>query len=203
VTAARSRFRGQITGLGSTSGVRVVVGHWRESPYGAFSDAMLERPDGHRVLLAAHAAAAELIAATYQFDEVRVEPLEVRVAGDRWRLRSTSLSLDWQVGRRTWLGRLLRCVPRAVAEAPWFCAVTDPVARLVLSGVRTRGRARDGREWYGATDNHAVASLTGTFDGRDLGVLAPIDPPPRFGFSSTPRSPSLTSVVSTVELGQG
>jgi hypothetical protein len=203
VTSRRSSFRGQITGLGSTSGVRVVVGHWRETPYGAFSDAMVETAGGHRVLLAAHPEAAELIAATYSFDEVRLEPFEVTVEGDRWRLRSTSLTLDWVTGRRTWLGRLLRCVPRAVAEAPWFCAVTDPVARVVLSGVRTRGAARDGREWYGATDNRGVLSLTGSFEGRDLGALAPLDPPPRFGFSSTPPRPSLTAVVSTVELRAG
>ncbi|MCD4523814.1 hypothetical protein [Nocardioides sp. cx-173] len=199
----RARFRGQITGLGSTSGVRVVVGRWRSSPYGAFADAMLERPDGHRVLVAPREDVARLIAATYVFDEVRVEPVEVGVRGDHWRLRSPSLSLEWAVGRRTWLGRVLRCVPRVVAEATWFTVLTDPVARLVLPGVRTRGRARDGREWYGATDHHAVVSLTGSYGGRDLGGLAPIDPSPRFGFSSTPRRPSLTSVVSTVEVGSG
>jgi len=36
-------------------------------------------------------------------------------------------------------------------------------------------------------------------DGVDLGELALVDPPCRFGFSSTPRSPSVTSVVTTVE----
>ncbi|MCD4533190.1 hypothetical protein LRP67_03735 [Nocardioides sp. cx-169] len=199
----RARFRGQITGLGSTSGVRVVVGRWRRSPYGAFADAMVEGPDGQRVLIAPREDVARLIEATYEFDEVRVEPVELIVQGDRWRLRSASLALDWTVGRRTWLGRVLRCVPRVVAEAPWFSLLTDPVARLVLSGVRTRGAARDGREWYGATDHHAVVSLSGAFDGRDLGALAVLDPAPRFGFSSTPRQPSLTSVVSTVELGSG
>lgn len=196
----RRRFRGTISGLGTTSGTRVVVGSWRESPYGAFSDAMVERADGHRVLLTAHEEAARLIAATYRFDEVRVEPLEVTEEAGRWRLRSPTLTLDWTTGGRTWLGRLLRCVPRPVAEAPWFTVLTDPVARVVLAGVRTRGSAREGREWYGATDHHAVVSLTGAYEGRDLGALAPIDPPPRFGFSSTPPRPSVTSVVSTVEV---
>ena len=67
------RFRGQILGVGSTSGVRVVVGRWLESPFGSFADAMIERPDGHRVLLAPSAEAAEFVASTYTFDEVRVE----------------------------------------------------------------------------------------------------------------------------------
>jgi hypothetical protein len=34
---------------------------------------------------------------------------------------------------------------------------------------------------------------------RLAGRLAPVDPPCRFGFSSTPRRPSVTSVVTTVE----
>jgi hypothetical protein len=42
----RERFEGQIAGLGSTSGMRVVVGHWARSPFGAFADAMVERADG-------------------------------------------------------------------------------------------------------------------------------------------------------------
>jgi hypothetical protein len=200
----RRRFRGSITGLGSGSGIRVVVGHWPESPYGAFSDAMVELPGGHRVLVAPSAEVADFVAATYAFDEVRVEPVEVTLDGGRWRLRSSSLTLDWEAGRRTWVGRLVRLVPRAVAEAPWFCALTDPVARVALRGVRTRGTAGGGRrEWYGATDNRAVVSLTGAYDGRDLGALAPLDPPPRFGFSSTPRRPSVTEVTTTIELEDG
>jgi hypothetical protein len=66
--------------------------------------------------------------------------------------------------------------------------------------VRTRGVARAGRrEWYGATDAHGVRALTGSFDGCDLGGLRPVDPPCRFGFTSTPRRPSVTSVVTTVD----
>jgi hypothetical protein len=75
---------------------------------------------------------------------------------------------------------------------------------VVLRGVRTRGTAGGGRrEWYGATDNRAVDSLAGAYDGRDLGALAPLDPPPRFGFSSTPRRPSVTGVTTTIELEDG
>jgi hypothetical protein len=45
----RSRFRGEIVGVGSDSGVRFVVGRWRSSP---LADAMVETADGHRILLA-------------------------------------------------------------------------------------------------------------------------------------------------------
>ena len=42
----RRRFSGRIAGVGSTSGVRVVVGHWFETPYGEFGDAMVETAEG-------------------------------------------------------------------------------------------------------------------------------------------------------------
>ena len=48
----RQQFRGRIAGVGSTSGIRVVVGWWQDSPFGTFADAMVERADGHRMLLA-------------------------------------------------------------------------------------------------------------------------------------------------------
>lgn len=198
---ARYRFAGEIAGVGSTSGVRVVVGHWRDTPLGSFADAMVERRDGHRVLLAPSAEVRDFIAATYVFDEVRLEPCEVRESPGRREFRSTSLHLDLTLGGRTALGHLLRVVPARLGTAPAWCALTDPVARVVLRGVRTRGSAAGRRrEWYGATDVHRVVRLDGALDGADLGDLAPVDPPCRFGFSSTPRTPSLTQVVTTVEV---
>lgn len=196
----RQRFEGSIAGIGSTSGVRVVVGRWDRSPMGSFADAMVAEADGRRVLLAPSQDVADFVAATYSFDEVRIEP--VGVEGEtRWRVRSPSLILDLELGHRTTLGRLLRAVPAAVGTSPAWCAVTDPVARVVMRGVRTRGSAGNGRrEWYAATDHHVLRSATGSYDGVDLGALRPVSPEPGFGFSSTPARPSVTSLVTTVEL---
>lgn len=191
----RQRFRGAIAGVGTTSGVRVVVGRWDESPYGAFVDVMLETAAGHRVLLAPCEEVADFVATTYTFDEVRIEP----IALDGWVLSSASLTLSLDVGARTGLGRLLRMVPDRLAQSPAWCTVTDPVARVVVRGVRTRGTAGNGRrEWYGASDVHEITAVSGCFDGADLGTLAPVTPAPRFGFSSTPSRPSVTAVVTTV-----
>lgn len=203
--SSRLRFHGRIAGVGTTSGVRIVVGRWRESPFGAFGDAMVERADGHRVLLAPNATVAEFVAETYVFDEIRIEDFEIVEgaggAGAGWQIRSDSLDLDLTVGRTTLLGHLLQLVPARVATAPWWCALTDVVARIALRGVRTRGDTGDRREWYGATGNRRIAHASGKFDGVDLGHLAAVDPPPRFGFSSTPPRPSVTDLVTTVELG--
>ena len=200
----RHRFHGEIAGIGSTSGTRVVVGRWTETPMGGFADAMVETAAGHRVLLAPSEEVADFIAQTYSFDERRIEPFTVRVEGRGWEVRSPSLTLDVAVGGRTPLGRALRLVPRAVAQSPAWCAVTDPFARVLLRGVRTRGTAGgDRREWYGATDSRRVDAIAGTFGGAVLGSLADVDPPCRFGFSSTPRRPSVTTVVTTVEVPDG
>jgi hypothetical protein len=198
VTRLRQRFRGSIAGIGSTSGTRVVVGRWLDTPLGPFADAMVETAAGHRVLLAPHHDAAEFIRSTYTFDEVRIERFAVT---DPWQVRSPSLVLDLTVGRRTALGVALRSVPGAVARSPAWCTLTDPVARVALRGVRTRGTAGNHRrEWYGATDMRRVVAMSGSFDGADLGRLAEVDPPCRFGFSSTPRAPSVTDVVTTVDV---
>ncbi|MDP3893612.1 hypothetical protein [Nocardioides sp.] len=195
---SRSRFEGQIAGVGSASGVRVVIGAWSSSPLGSFADAMVELPSGHRLLLAPRVEVADFIASTYTFDEIRIEPVDVTV-GEDWKLLSPSLTLGLTLGRRTPLGRVLRCVPDRVATSPAWCTVTDPFARLALRGVRTRGTAREGRrEYYGATDTREIVSLSGRLESRELGALAPVDPPCRFGFSSTPRRPSVTTVVTTV-----
>jgi hypothetical protein len=195
----RTRFTGRIVGIGSTSGVRVVVGRWADSPLGAFADAMVERRDGHRVLLAPNAAVAEFVCATYEFDEVRVEAFDAVITPRGWRVSADSLTLEVTFGGRMPLGRLLRSVPRAVATAPAFTVLTDPVARLLLRGVRTRGTARAGRrEFYAATDLHRVTAMRGSFDGTDLGALGPVDPPCTFGFGSTPRVPSVTTLVTTI-----
>ena len=195
----RDRFTGRIAGVGSTSGVRLVVGRWASSPWGSFADVMVEDASGHRVLLAPDGRIRDFVVATYRFDEVVVEPVRVTGSGE-WQVTTPSLDLTLVVGRRTALGRLLRAVPPRLATAPAWCAAVDPVARIALRGVRTRGTAGKGRrEWYGATSVHEVTALSGRWRDVPLGALAPVDPPCRFGFSSTPRRPSVTSVVTTVE----
>ena len=197
----RHRFVGAIAGVGSSSGVRVVVGRWRESPFGPFADAMVETASGHRVLVAPTREVADYVAATYSFDEIRVEDIAVSGPDAVWQVRSRSLTLTLGVGERTFLGRLLALVPAPVATHPAWASAADPFSRVVLRGVRTRGTAVAGRrEWYGATEVRAVVRMQGRFDEVDLGALAPVDPPCRFGFSSTPKRPSVTSVVTTVDV---
>ncbi|WP_297733564.1 hypothetical protein [Nocardioides sp.] len=195
----RDRFTGAIAGAGSTSGTRIVVGRWDSSPWGPFADVMIEDASGHRVLLAPDERTRDFVIATYVFDEVVLEPVQVTGSAE-WHVVTPSLDLTLHVGGRTALGALLRGVPPFLATSPVWCAAVDPVARVALRGVRTRGTAGSGRrEWYGATSVHAITALGGTWRGAPLGTLARVDPPCRFGFSSTPARPSVTSLVTTVE----
>ena len=193
----RLRFEGAIAGVGSTGGTRVVVGRWDRSPLGRFADVMVAEPDGTRVLLAPNDEVAELVSETYRFDRVEIGPVEVT---DDWHVAAPGLDMGLTLGGRAPLGQLLRVVPSRLAGAPAWTWLTDPVARVALRGVRTRGTAGNGRrEFYGATDLHRIIGLSGAWRGADLGTLAPVTPEPGFGFGSTPVTPSVTSIVTTIE----
>ena len=141
------RFHGQIAGVGSSSGVRVVVGSWHRTPLGSFGDAMVETADGHRVLVAPSREVAAFIEATYAFDEVRLEPITVTSGRTSWHVESPSLLLDLTVGGRMPLGRLLRAVP---------------VARRVEPGLGDRRRpGRAGRAAGRPDARHGARGATG------------------------------------------
>ncbi|MFF3675812.1 hypothetical protein ACFYYS_18325 [Streptomyces sp. NPDC002120] len=192
-------FDGWIAAVGTGSGTRVIVGHWPRSPFGPFSDVMLERADGWRTLLAPTARTAEYIAGTYHFDEVRTDPVRVQIRDSAWDVAAGPLDLRFRVGHQGVLGLVLRAVPWPLARRPLWAAVTDVPARL-MSGVRTRGSSRPGcRQWYAAGGLWPIVTARTSFDGTDLGALAPVIPPVRFGFASAPASPALVRVLSTVE----
>nr|WP_204332111.1 hypothetical protein [Geodermatophilus sabuli] len=195
------RFDGWILGVGTSTGTRVVVGHWPRSPLGPLSDVMVQRPDGHRLLLAPSREAADFIAATYAFDEVRVLPVTVaRPDAATWTVAAGPLAMRVRTGRRPALGWLLRAVPAPLARAPAWVRVVDAPARL-LTGLRTTGSAGQGRtEWYGVQDLHAATGLTATWDGAPLGHLAPVHPPVTFGFGSVPPRPGVVRVTTTVRV---
>lgn len=197
-------FDGAIAGVGTASGTRLVVGLWPISPFGSFADVMVERADGHRTLLAPSEQIAGFVAATYRFDEISVVPVSYCRTGREWSVEGGPLTLRVTTGGRGPLGSLLRAVPRRLAVARWWGAVLDPVARVVLPGVRTIGSAGGGRrEWYAALDLHRIVSIQAEWNAVDLGGLRRVDPPVRFGFGSTPAEPSLVRVRTTIRLGAG
>ncbi|MCX5401878.1 hypothetical protein [Streptomyces sp. NBC_00102] len=202
MTRRRLYFDGWIGAVGTASGTRLVLGHWPRSPFGAFSDVMIEHAGGERLLLAPTREIAGFVAATYTFDGVEVVPVDVRRDGARWYVRAGPLALDLVTGPRTALGWLLCAAPAPLARSRVWAAVCDVPARL-LPGVRTLGSAGPGRrEWYGARDQHRVTAASASLAGAGLGGLAPVEPPVTFGFGSAPRGPSVVRITSTVEIAE-
>ncbi|TCK24823.1 hypothetical protein [Pseudonocardia endophytica] len=193
------RFDGWISGLGTTSGRRVVVGHWLHSPLGPFTDVMTEDAAGHRTLLAPGPEIADYVSTTYTFDEVVVTSVAHTARDGRRQVVAGPLECAWSVGPRPSLGLLLRAVPPVVGTDPRWLAALDPVARRILPGVRTAGTAGNGRrEFYGARDVHRIDGAVVRWDGDDLGRLAPVRPPVRFGFGSAPATPSHVRITTSV-----
>ncbi|MET8329922.1 hypothetical protein [Streptomyces sp. NPDC005181] len=196
----RLRFDGWIAGVGTSSGTRLVVGHWPRSPFGPFSDVMIQYPDGERLLMAPSRAIADFVAATYRFERIEVVPVTVRPGGSEWSIQAGPLSLHLSIGYRSPLGWVLRAVPAPLARSRRWAALCDLAARL-MPGVRTLGSAGSGRrEWYGAHDVRPILGAEAVLGGAGLGALAPLDPPVEFGFGSAPRRPALVRVTTTVEL---
>lgn len=193
-----SSFTGHIAGLGTSSGVRIVVGAWDESPFGPFADVMVEDTSGHRTLVAARKSVADFIASTYAFDEVRIEPVSVE-RGEEWSVHTRSLQLRFTPGERLWVAPLLGLVPSPVRRSATWARVCNPVAGRVMPGVRTYGSAGNGKvEWYAASDIHRLVDARATWDGEELGELGSVEPPVRFGVASAPATPSLTALTSYV-----
>lgn len=199
------RFVGRIAGVGATSGTRLVVGMWHDSPLGSFVDVMVETGAGRRILLAPSDEVAAYVGGTYAFDEVRVQPVAWRKVDGGLRVTAGSsgaadvLDLTLSIGAISGLGMLLRAVPRAIATRPGWLRLINPVARILVPGSATAGTAGQGRrEYYGVTLARHVTALTASFEGQDLGALARLWPPVRFGFGSAPASPSLVDVTTTI-----
>ena len=192
------RFDGEICGFGTTAGVRVVIGRWTSSPFGAFADAMVEQADGHRLLIAPNAAVAELVGTVYGFDDITITEVVTTRAPGSLHFHGGPLVADVSIGERDVVGWTLRAVPRRVATSVTWAQLIDPIARVAMRGVRTSGRTSGGRETYGATDRHRLTAVTASWEGAELGALADVDPPVRFGFSSTPKRPSVVAVRTTI-----
>ena len=194
------RFDGWIAGLGTASGTRIVIGRWRHSPFGAFTDLMVEDGTGHRTLIAPTREIADFVASTYNFDEIVIAHVGVTQKRKEWAVSAGHLHVAFELGRRAPLGWLLRAIPAPLCRSRLWVRAIDWPARKLLPGVRTVGSAGHGRrEYYGARDLQPIIASTAWLDGQDLGPLAQVDPPVRFGFGSVPPAPALVRVTTTVD----
>lgn len=196
----RLLFTGHIAGTGSASGLRIVIGVWNQSPFGAFTDVMLQTAGDERVLLAPDNDVAEFVSSTYRFDRVEVGEVSADLETDALTVTTDGFHARIAIGGPARVDRLLRLVPGRLATAPRWLRVIDPVAARVVPGVRTHGTTGNGRvEYYGVRRSRSITAIDGHFRGVPLGAMAPLRPPVSFGFSSAPSSPQIVSVTTTID----
>ncbi|HEV7851914.1 MAG TPA: hypothetical protein VGP27_11235 [Mycobacterium sp.] len=196
----RLAFTGHIAGAGTGSGLRVVVGAWDESPFGAFTDVMLQCADDERVLLVPDDSVAEFVASTYRFDRVEVGAVSAGFCAGQLVVTTENFDARFRIGGPARVDHLLRLVPRRLATSPRWLRVIDPVAARVLPGVHTYGTAGNGRvEYYGVRRSRRITAIDGHYRGSPFGGLAPLRPPVSFGFSSAPSAPQIVSVTTTID----
>lgn len=200
----RLAFTGQIAGAGTRSGLRIVVGAWVQSPFGAFTDVMMQTADDERVLLAPDDTVAEFVASTYTFDRVEVGEVSADVTDDRVSVSAGTFAARIDIGGPAPVDWLLRWVPQRLATSPRWLRAIDPIASHLVRGVHTYGSAGNDRvEYYGVQRSRRITAIDGHYRGQPFGGLAPLRPAVSFGFSSAPASPQIVSVTTTIdEYGQ-
>jgi hypothetical protein len=201
------RFDGWILGASFASGHTLVVGKWRDSPFGSFADVMRKDPDGTRTLVAPSDEVERFVSAHYRFDATRRSDVRVGREGDRLVARAEGIELTWDVEPGGGLvSTMLRLRPRFLRTLPAWIAVEDTVFRPLVApllggggGIHARGVTRQGaRQWYAIHDLR-WARARARVDGQDLGEAVPPTSPAGFGASEFPGRPALVRVTSLIE----
>lgn len=140
------------------------------------------------MLLGSSSLACEFISAVYRFDSVGSTGVSATRHGRSLSVHAGPVELEMiaSSGWRVPGGRL--------RPLWWHRFVEAPVARAAM-GVRVYGASPEGVfEWYRADVYRALVSASASVEGRDLGVMGPLQPACRFGFSEPPRRPSMVEV---------
>ena len=96
-------FEGRISSSGFASGDRIVVGDWKKSPLGSFTNVMWAKPDGARVLLSPSQKHADYVSALYNFEEVHIVPIEVIRQSKSIEIKAPPLKFQIPLGDGIWI----------------------------------------------------------------------------------------------------
>ncbi len=179
-------FSGRISSCGFESGDRIVIGDWKESPFGSFTDIMWAAPNGKRTLIAPNKEISEYVNAMYSFDETIIQDISVQMDGRSFRLicETMTLEFNWKKGWKIPFSRSL-----------FFIATVELFFAKLFFGTKTHGKTKNGRkEWYAIDRVSKVTTAKATINGLDAGGKIPMKEPCKFGFSEAPKKPSSCEV---------
>tara|TARA_B100000902_G_scaffold57792_1_gene64738 strand:- start:13593 stop:14165 length:573 start_codon:yes stop_codon:yes gene_type:complete len=185
------KFRGRISSSGFSSGERVVVGDWYESPLGEFTNIMWARPDGTRILMSPSKAHADYVSSLYTFEEINVVPIDIERQKRGVSVNAGDLSVSM-----TWSRGLSFPIPRPL----WFISTVEHFFANLFFGTKTFGHACNGlREWYCIQSLSKLNRASASNGKYDFGKMSDFQTSACFGFSDPPKKPSSVRVNSIIE----
>ena len=179
-------FNGRITSSGFESGDRIVVGAWKESPFGEFTDIMWAKPDGERVLIAPSQEVADYVDAMYSFDQIIIEDITIHHEGSSLSVECKAMQLEFAWDRG---------FPIPFKRSLFFIATVELFFAKLFFGTRTHGVTKNHRkEWYAIDRVSKITKADAIISGQSAGRISPMKEPCRFGFSEAPKKPSSCEV---------
>ena len=184
-------FEGRISSSGFASGDRIVIGDWKESPLGSFTNVMWAKPDGTRVLLTPTQEHADYVSSLYNFEEVHIVSIDVKhiTRGIDIIAPPLNVSLRWNRG-----------VGLPIPRPRWFISTVEQWVAKVFFGTSTHGLTCNGlREWYCIYSLSKIKHASASCEGVDLGDCSNFEINACFGFSEPPKKPSSVRLRSIIE----
>ena len=185
-------FEGRITSCGFDSGDRIVIGMWKNSPFGSFADIMWAKPDGKKVLIAPNKEIGEYIDSLYDFDEVRIEEIKIEKKHKEIIFSSKDIKCQFEWGKE--ISFLLKKRPL------WFVSTIEYFFGWLIFRTKTHGKTKNGRkEWYVVDKISRLKNAKAELSGKNLGKYTRFYPKANFGFSDPPNMPASVIVRSHIE----
>ena len=184
-------FTGRITSSGFSSGDRIVIGDWKDSPFGSFTNIMWAKSNGSRILLSPRENLAEYVSSLYSFEEVKITPIEVKRNNREISVKAGNLEVKmaWSLA-----------FPIPIWRPKWFISVFENAIATRFFNTSTFGMTRNGRrEWYSIRGISKVIHGECIIDGVNIGQSKNFEIDACFGFSEPPKWPSSVVLKSYID----
>ena len=184
-------FEGEIFSSGFDSGDRIVIGNWKNSPFGEFTDIMWAKPNGEKVLIAPNEGILDFIASMYSFDNTIISEFEIEESTNHIIVKNSEIvcELKWNRGIKIPLNRPL-----------WFISSIEYIFGLILFKTKTHGITKNKKqEWYAVKKISKLEEIKIIINGENLGKMRNFEPKAGFGFSEPVKKPSVVSVKTHIQ----
>ena len=183
-------FEGRITSSAFSSGERIVIGDWLNSPHGSFTNIMWARPDGKRILVSPSIECANYVSNIYSFEEVIIAPLNVKRNKNKIEIESEDLFVCLEWG---W------SFPIPFKRPRWFISSVEYFFANLIFGTKTYGRTNNNmKEWYMVRSISWVKKGFAKYKQEPFGDISKLSDSINFGFSDPPDKPSSVRVTSMI-----